>query len=229
MQIDGILVNHDTNAYQERITCLFEAGVFNFLEKIIKRDGSASIIEIGSGHSALALFLKQFFPNISITLLEISESLFFAKCYLKLLRPDINQVYGTGKVTFGLNFIPHHQRDQIDCQYDLAINTLSMSEMPETEVTYYSEKICKNWLKPDGLFFEQNQDNKHLGMINATDIIGRYFDYSVDIKPKNWSLHHGAAHLWSNKPLALTSMARKANQYRPVKSKNGVTSIVKLL
>ena len=67
--VDGVLVNHDTNAYQERITCLFEAGVFNFLEKIIERDGSASIIEIGSGYGALALFLKQLFPNISITLL----------------------------------------------------------------------------------------------------------------------------------------------------------------
>ena len=227
--VDGVLVNHDTNAYQERITCLFEAGVFNFLEKIIERDGSASIIEIGSGYGALALFLKQLFPNISITLLDISESLYFAKCYLKLIRPDLSHIYGAGKVSFGLNFVPHHQRDQIDCQYDLAINTLSMSEMPETEVAYYSDKICQNWLKPEGLFFEQNQDNRHLGMVNARDIIGQYFDYGFDISPKSWSLHHGAAHLWSNKPMELNSMARKTDQYRMVKSTDGVKSVVKLL
>jgi len=41
-------------------------------------------------------------------------------------------------------------------------------------VTAYCEMIRRS-LAPDGVFFEQNQDNRHLGMINAEDLISGIF------------------------------------------------------
>ena len=96
---------------------------------------------------------------------------------------------------------------------DLAINTLSMSEMSELQVRGYCNGISR-MIGRTGNFFEQNQDNRHLGMIRACDVIAPHFRRRANAQgwwqARREPLTQGRANVWSNQFLgsALGLMAR---------------------
>ena len=200
-------MNHDTIVYQERIATLYRAGLFNWLES--RRE--VSILEIGGGYGALAYGIKSIRPNARYTIVDLPESLLFSALYLSLTRPDERiEIHGPGVVTEwhrrlrawlsrppSLSFVPNYMAEHLDRKADLVINTLSFSEMTEHQVRTYARLIRDKWLLPDGILFEQNQDNRHIGLVFAQEIIAEEMPHHRALG----RFSQGFANLWGREPL----------------------------
>lgn len=197
--INDIIVNSDTNAYQERINLLYLSGIIQYIEKIICSKNNFFICEIGGGYGALAYWFKKTFPGCTYTIIDLPESLLFSRLYLSLSIQDIDTSYGLGIVEHGIQFVPNYMAEKINNSFDLVINTLSMSEMTLYQVQKYTDLIKNRWLKKSGLFFEQNQDNTHIGLLNAQEIFhGEFLERKSLGRSKN-----GFSNIWSNYKIEL--------------------------
>lgn len=211
-RVQGRIVNHDTTVYLERLALLREAG-------LLPADGAAAdggaglgILEIGGGYGGLAYHLRRLLPRARYTIVDLPESLLFAGIYLSVLwpgeadlflRPGSEEARIRGLepgVTFAPNFLFPRLR-QARPPVHLALNTLSMSEMSEAQVRDYCVGL-RELLGERGVFFEQNQDNRTTGMLQASEIIAQYFPHCRPCPGAHpGGLTEGAAHLWSATPL----------------------------
>jgi hypothetical protein len=237
--VSGVIVNHDTCVYQERINLLYEAGVFDWLNKRLSSRGRLRVLEIGAGYGALAYKIKGLFPAADYWICDLPEALLFSVLYLSLSRPDCKAAIGE-EAPYGFTFIPNYQIEKISGKFDLVINTLSFSEMSEHQLRMYAQKVSE--LIDDGFVFEQNQDNRHMGLPCVGDILHQYFAYSrplVSMVP--WPVTQGIASLWANRPVSLPGigMPKESHlwnalvRYRPLLSRlwrvshKGITRCVK--
>jgi len=203
-KINGVIVNHDTVVYQERMSILGWLGIFQFLETIVAKRGFARVLEIGGGFGALAYQIKKSFPNIAYTICDLPESLFASAAYLSLARPDLGThiVSETSRSVDALNEFHFMSNAALpvfagNYTFDLVINTLSMSEMSVLQVCKYGELISQ-MIGGTGIFFEQNQDNTHLGLINCKAHLPRYFLRHAKIDPPPFRISQGMITMWSN-------------------------------
>jgi SAM-dependent methyltransferase len=215
--VNGKIVSHDTLAYLERLALLSYSGK---LWELIHRKSFASpgsfsgrprILEIGSGYGGLAYYLKTLIPGARYFCVDLPESLLFSSIYLSTLFPNDNNVLVTqqnigdlAKDGSGFTFVPNYLFDACvarGLEFDLVINTLSMSEMLEKQVRYYCRGIAK-LLGSRGVFFEQNQNNKAIGFINASEIIAEYLPYRLPLSCAFRPLTQGQPHLWATKPIS---------------------------
>lgn len=221
------IVSWDTCVYQERMALLHETGVLHELKERQRARGSSGqpvrIIEIGGGYGGLAYHLKKYLPGVQYFIIDIPESLIFSSMYLSVLFKKEKNVClrcedeprSLQQRRPGFTFVPNFLFDKVTgsgVQFDLALNTLSMSEMASEQVHYYCEGI-KKLLAPNGVFFEQNQDNRHLGKLDARTLIAGHFPHKVELDSKLVpGLTQGRAHLWSNNPITFSaaSAARAA-------------------
>jgi hypothetical protein len=184
--INGVIVNHDTYGYLERIFAMQKMGVVDtLLEK-----SRPIILEIGSGYGALAYYVKQLVPGCVYICLDLPECLIFSALYMTRFHDDgllFDETSTADQIArHGTAFVPNYMFDRLvesGLKIDLAINTLSMSEMSEDQVSNYCRGIRK-MLKDDGTFFEQNHDNRHVGLIYSKDTISKYFDPNLRIEDK---------------------------------------------
>jgi len=203
--VGGAIVNHDTNAYLERVALLAGCGELAFLNHLTR---TPVILEVGPGYGGLAYHLAKIVPSTRHILVDIPESLLFSAIYLTTLMGERDNVLITPdnlhdlrKDTPGFTFVPNHLFD--DClaarlEVDLAINTLSMSEMTEPQVGYYAEGIA-TLLGRAGVFFEQNLDGRPDGLLDAKRLLARRFPLCLPLGGDVWT-RQGAAHLWANAP-----------------------------
>lgn len=199
--VSGVVVNHDTCVYQERVNLLYESGVFDWLRKRLSQKGALRILEIGGGYGALAHQIKILFPHCNYWICDLPESLLFSALYLSLNLPDHKAGFGE-EAPHGFTFLPNYMLYKLKGEFDLVVNTLSFSEFSEFQLRFYLEKI-RDIIK-DGILFEQNTDARHLGLLCAEDIIREYFDVSRVIKLRSARrTSEGTSHVWSNKPLML--------------------------
>lgn len=211
--VDGVLVNHDTNAYQERINILHKSGVLGQIQDKIATAGEVKICEIGGGYGALCHWFKQMFPKASYTIIDLPESLLFSRLYVSLTHPDMATTCGLAASRFGVRFVPNFMAEQLDDSFDLIINTLSMSEMTEYQVRKYVHLMSTKWLKEDAVFLEQNHDVRKVGLLFAQEILASEFEYHLPLYPpdadyeKGFPYRHGFPSLWSLNPLDLPSLA----------------------
>ncbi len=182
----GIIVNHDTYTYQERVNLLLDNGIIAAL----RRKWRPRILEIGGGYGALALALRQI-TNARYVICDLPEALMFSGLYLGIAG---KQRVGIWPRQSTVTLVPNYRFDELRGPFDLIINTLSMAEMSEYQVRYYASRI-RGLLAPGGAFFEQNQDNSSVGMLNAKPIIAEYLD-GAEIQSKHSARVNGAAHLW---------------------------------
>lgn len=201
--VSGRIVNYDVNTYQERINILWQAGIIDRITDIIEKNGFVRIMEIGGGYGALAWIMKSIFPNCSYSIIDLPESILFSRIYLAITRPDVHQATETSYIEYGYSFIPNYMHDKITSSYDLIINTLSMSEMSEYQVKTYARFIRERWLGEGGIFFEQNQDNRHLGLGFAGETLLGEFEFHREVKMNNGRWKNGPASLWSNSEIKL--------------------------
>jgi hypothetical protein len=209
--VRGVIVNHDTVVYQERVKLLLESGAIAWLDQRATERREIRILEIGGGYGALASWFRSAFPSCSYTILDLPECLLFSGLYLSLSRPDVCTGWGVERVPFGLRFVPNYQADFLCESFDLVINTLSMSEMSTFQVRHYVSLMKSNWLQGNGLFFEQNQDNRHEGMLCAQDILSDEFAHRTMLGLTREHLTQGPANIWSLNPVELHSH-REAGQ-----------------
>jgi hypothetical protein len=200
---DDIVVNHDTYVYQERINLLYEAGIVAWLQGLPR---APRILEIGGGYGALALAMRRIFPFASYVICDIPESLMFAGLYLTLCEMDETRLIATNDdinshlSRGGVALLPNHMMHRLtetNLNFDLVINTLSMSEMTEVQVRAYAIAIAR-LIGKSGVFFEQNQDNRHLGWIDCKDHIRDYFSWSRRLQSRLAAMTEGRADLWAN-------------------------------
>ncbi len=214
--VGGKIVNHDTCAYQERIALLYDCGAIGRLQAIAKAGGTPRILEIGAGFGGLAYHLQKLVPQAHVALVDIPESLVFSAVYLSLAEPRKKHVYlaeatpdrDLDSELPGYTFVPNFMFDrlvEVDRSFDIAINTLSMSEMEPAQVAYYSSRI-QQLIGEQGGFFEQNQDNSVIGKLDARRVIAGHFPHQLALNSPNIpDPIHGNAHVWSNRPWQLAA------------------------
>jgi putative sugar O-methyltransferase len=208
---DGRTVSFDTYTYLERLAALHDCGLIERLRMIASEGRTPCIVEIGGGFGGLSYYLSQLVPEARIAIVDIPESLIFSSLYLSLLLPQKEQIYARPEAadetlvpsTPGCTFVPNYLFDKViesHVEFDLAINTLSMSEMDESQVEYYCQGL-NHLLAADGVFFEQNHDNKPVGRLNAKKIIARHFGRRKEVHSRAArALTQGRTHLWSRDP-----------------------------
>lgn len=189
--VDDVIVNQDTAASWERLEVLYRAGMLDLNARSCLKAGS-SILEIGAGYGALAYYIHRAVPGVRYTILDIPESLVYSTVYLAVLNPNA-----------GTSFLPNYEFPalvQDGRHFDLVINTLSMTEMSEPQVRTYCEGIRK-LIGTSGLFFEQNQDGRAVGLLNARDIVRDYFTNQELLGGPTLTpyLTQGFATMWSNR------------------------------
>lgn len=188
-RVRGGYLNYDTFAYQERVNLLVDGGAAAHLDGI----AAPTILEIGGGYGALARALCRSFPRARYVICDLPESLMYAGLYLASAGVSVAVWPRRARVTL----LPNYRFGEMPAPVDLAINTLSMSEMTEAQVHAYCEGL-KPLLGDAGMFFEQNQDNTHLGMLNAPVIVAQHFGTGRRIDLPYHGIHQGAATFWCN-------------------------------
>ncbi len=107
-----------------------------------------------------------------------------------------------GTNDFGFKLIPNFVLGDLvatDIRIDLAINTLSFSEMSEKQVHYYAQNLSY-MLGDTGILFEQNQDNRKVGLIHCKLYLPEYFKWRNTIGPTSIpGLTQGVADIWANR------------------------------
>lgn len=133
----------------------------------------------------------------------------YSALYLSLSLPDQRVSIGQAdELPFGLRFVPNYMAPALNGEFDLVVNTLSLSEMSARQIQAYAELVAGRWLAKGGLFFEQNQDNRKIGYANAADLLKPFFSYQL-IEERPPDLVKGAPHLWSTQPTRLTPGERR--------------------
>jgi hypothetical protein len=194
----GRIVNSDVVNYQERMSLMALSGILNQFS-----GRSPRILEIGGGYGALCLGLLNALKPSQYVICDLPESLLFSGLYLstaldretRLVDADKSIAQGSsGEVCLLPNYLAQtHIPGQ---QFDLVINTLSMSEMSPHQVKTYAELISTS-IGSTGVFFEQNHDNKPVGLIDCKDYLGAFFSKVAFIEAPI-PVVRGKAAVWSN-------------------------------
>jgi SAM-dependent methyltransferase len=229
--IDGIIVNHDTYAIQERINILHEAGIIAWLSGLGR---PPRILEIGGGYGALAFALRRIFPSAAYVICDLPESLMFSGLYLTLCEQDDTRMIVADEALTphlsqpGVSLLPNYMLHRLleqHASFDLVINTLSMSEMSAHQVGCYAAAIAR-LTGTSGVFFEQNQDNKAIGLIDCEDHIRDHFAHRTGVSPVLSDASQGRTNLWSVAPPSFLKPPYISRRRRLAKSITGTLRIL---
>jgi hypothetical protein len=202
--VKGRVVNNDTNTHQERIKIIYDSGIGDYLDLLSKENDEVRILEIGGGYGALAYWFKRAYEKVSYSIIDLPECLVFSRLYLYLNMPNVPSGFGPSVAAkYGFQFIPNYMAESLSGRFDLVINTLSMSEMSAHQVEKYVELIKTVWIHDEGIFFEQNQDNRHMGLLFAQQIFSAKFAHRLDLNQDGIVYRNGHPNIWSNRPISL--------------------------
>lgn len=213
--VDEVIVNHDTCAYQARASILHHTGLLDRLAARA-RDRVVTVVEIGGGYGALSLHLMSIIGNCRYVVIDLPESLLYSSIYLSVLAPHLANANGIDggfdSRNPGFTFVPNYRLDALMAQIgsvDLFVNTLSMSEMSADQVNEYCGFIAAT-IADDGVFFEQNHNNRPFGINDAKRLIAPHFPHHAALGgPADGCLfEQGFANLWANSPKALAPLDR---------------------
>jgi hypothetical protein len=199
--VDGVCVNRDLIALQERINLLFRNGVLGRL----RAQARPRILEIGGGYGGLAYFLTRILPDARYVIVDLPSSLMYSGCYLTVAQSSHPVRVGDGTRPDDRReielVVPNAAAALAEREFDLAINTMSFAEMAPSVVRGYAALI-RACLGETGLLFEQNFSLGHVSgghFCSPDQVLEGVFPNRLDLSGINiW----GHARLWSSAPLA---------------------------
>ncbi|MBT3989993.1 MAG: putative sugar O-methyltransferase [Rhodospirillaceae bacterium] len=114
-------------------------------ETKLSEDNTTRILELGSGYGAQARMAKLLNPKATLYLVDLPFSLFFAYLFIKSNFPEAKTLYlsdatDTAKLKddWDFVFVPTIFSDALeDLEFDIFINTNSMTEMHNDVITYW--------------------------------------------------------------------------------------------
>jgi putative sugar O-methyltransferase len=132
-----------------QLSTIFFWHVYQYLAVITRLCAKpARIVEIGGGYGALARLFKLEHPNVHYTITDIPESLFFAEVFLKENFPNCSVRFATTRDEIEKNqqcdflLVPVQASAHLkNYQFDVAINTGSLQEMPDVTVDYWMDFV----------------------------------------------------------------------------------------
>jgi len=209
LDINGVLVHTDVMLCQSRINGLYSSGILEKLDQDIARRGRARILEVGAGYGALAYALKRIYgERLEYIVVDLPSSLWYAALYLSTLAGgDGCTLLKPGEPTperFQYLFVANYLLEQALPSLgpiDLAINTMSFSEMSVKQVRYYGEAI-RRLIGRDGVLFDENfAPGAH--HVDNKAIFAGIFPYrrrftSSAVTTKNW-----CQDVWANRYLGV--------------------------
>jgi hypothetical protein len=174
----------DRLAVQERMNILHRSGLLEGL----RSKPRPVILEIGAGYGALASAIKRVVPQAAYIIVDLPHSLYASACYLATRQAFPVAIMGEAMPSIPVGsflLVVNTLAEKISgLAIDLAVNTLSFSEMPESAVDGYA-RLIRRHLSPDGALFEQNFDNKGVRRHNFCDsaaVLARHFPRCTEIK-----------------------------------------------
>jgi hypothetical protein len=193
--VNGVLVNADVIDYQERIDLIDTAGLIKRFAGTQRR-----VLEIGGGYGALCYGLTSILnPSQYVICRSRCSSRAFTFPWHRARRrgSSLHESFAAlanGEICLLPNYLA--QEALASESFDLVINTLSKSEMSPHQVSIYGAMISK-LMGTAGVFFEQNHDNQHLGMIYCKEHLRPFFQRSTTVPPSAQTTS-GIATIWSN-------------------------------
>ena len=164
--------------------------IFNELNKYI--DSNTSLIcEIGGGYGSLASKIKKKYPEKTLVLIDIPETLIIQSYYLTTMFPDLKYCFYEDfknlsfdeikNKKFDFIIIPPWENNKLKGKnfIDLFINSVSFQEMDKEIILEYFDFIQKS-ISSNGLFYNLNKYEK---IINKVPI--RISEYPYD---KYWKI-----------------------------------------
>jgi hypothetical protein len=153
------------------VNLLHAAGVIDWIRDRAASAGSVNLLEIGAGYGGLACTLKRLVPQANYYICDLPESLLFSSLYLGLVCPQVPHTIHDGSDTpwqgcrdGGFTYIPNFLFDDFlksGLRVDLALNTLSLSEMSPKQIRYYCQHVSR-LVGDTGVFFQENYDNENV-------------------------------------------------------------------
>lgn len=195
--VDTYLVNDDINSYQERMFHLYRTGCLDRLDK------NSNIVEIGGGYGALAKCVLTSHKSCNYYIVDLPTSLKFAASWLMLNgRSCMFVTKEEDLLAEGIDVFLIEQSLLTllsTVNFDLAINTLSFTEMPRTVVERYAKFLKSRLLLRNGILFEQNNEyyeieNYH-ALPSTIDILPNYFKFQERVSVCSTL---GKVRLWAN-------------------------------
>jgi hypothetical protein len=180
--VDGGLVNVDVAITQERLQFFYFGGIVDWLRRQRWRRPfqPRSMVEIGAGCGMLTLAIQRTMRPQIYYIVDVPEILTISFAYLNLTVPDQNHYVvlpdGTylantnARVDFasikrGIVYVPnymmHRHGDAIAA--DLAINAVSLHELPPAQIAYYCGFLAGALRRSAGIYVDINA---HRGQCN---------------------------------------------------------------
>jgi putative sugar O-methyltransferase len=138
---DG-LVSWDVLRYMSVIGDLLDA-------KVLNQQDSIKIVEIGGGYGGLCRAVATLNPHVHYTIIDLEETLFFSKSYLDRTLPDhdVRLIRHVNDLQFRdkrIHLIPQHLADELEAEFDLAVNHQSIQEMQVAQIERYLDFISRH-------------------------------------------------------------------------------------
>lgn len=216
-RVNGYPVNRWTSVNQERLTAITLAGVTKYLEN----QDTPRILELGGGAGEMGYVFSKALPGCTWYDVDLLGCLIYSTIQLAINLPQKQHYIYVGNLSLkgsldeqfilrspkeavecsnAIVNIPHFLLDDFRNQLNLhfAYNTYSMGEMPSTAVKHYT-LLLANFLRKQGIFFEQNGYFPERGGDNAESIIATQFKairWDKDLDGR-W-FPNGPIHFWCN-------------------------------
>lgn len=145
----------------------------------IKEGESFVWCDLGSGSGQMARTIKDFFPNTTVILVDLPETLLFASYFVAMNFPDArigyyDELKDLPNITadviskYDIIFLPNFAYERLDANtVDISWNTASLSEMSMESIQNYI-RIIEKTTRSGGYFYCVNRNVE--GVENAGDI-----------------------------------------------------------
>jgi hypothetical protein len=227
--IGGYPVNRCIGIVQERVAAMLLLGAFSSLE----RSDAPRALEIGGGAGEMGAVICRAVPDVTYYNCDLPYSQAFNMMRLSVLFPHKRHLMYVGNQTLegvdesliirspeeaarvknAVVNIPHYLLDDFKghLDIDLACNTWSFAEMPESEVTRYG-MLIKGFLKAGGALFEQNEQIADRNGVSTEAVFAPLFPVCRYANRRWWDvltirIMSGSSRVWRKQKPALSCKA----------------------